>query len=45
MAIGNILFPFGIFCGNFVYFPRFGILDREKPGNPGDQTSLLINQP
>jgi hypothetical protein len=22
-AIGNILWPFGIFCGNLVYFPPF----------------------
>jgi hypothetical protein len=34
MAIGNILWPFGIFCGNLVYFPRFGILEQEKSGNP-----------
>jgi hypothetical protein len=34
MAIGNILWPFGIFCGNLVYFPHFGILDQEKSGNP-----------
>jgi hypothetical protein len=34
-AIGNILWPFGIFCGSLVYFSRFGILDREKSGNPG----------
>jgi hypothetical protein len=33
-AIGNILRLFGIFCGNLVYFPRFGILDQEKSGNP-----------
>jgi hypothetical protein len=34
-AIGNILWPFGIFCGNLVlFFPRFGILDQEKSGNP-----------
>jgi hypothetical protein len=33
-AIGNILCPFGIFCGNLVLFPRFGILDQEKSGNP-----------
>jgi hypothetical protein len=31
-AIGNILWPFGIFCG---IFSRFGILDQEKSGNPG----------
>jgi hypothetical protein len=36
MAIGNILWPFGIFCGNLVgiFFPVFGILDQEKSGNP-----------
>jgi hypothetical protein len=28
-AFGNILWPFGIFCGNLVYF-----LDQEKSGNP-----------
>jgi hypothetical protein len=34
-AIGNILWLFGIFCGNLVYiFTRFGILDLEKSGNP-----------
>jgi hypothetical protein len=31
MAIGNILWPFGIFCGNLVFF---GVLDKEKSGNP-----------
>jgi hypothetical protein len=36
-AIGNTLWPFGIFCSNLVYFPRFGILDQEKSGNPGRQ--------
>jgi hypothetical protein len=35
MAIGNILWPFGIFCGHLVYFPRFGMLYLEKSGNPG----------
>jgi hypothetical protein len=42
MAIGNNLWPFGIFCGNVVYFvviwyifPRFGIFDQVKSGgNP-----------
>jgi hypothetical protein len=33
-AIGNISWPFGIFCGHLVFFPRFGILYREKSGNP-----------
>jgi hypothetical protein len=27
---GNILWPFCIFCGHFVYFPRFGILYQEN---------------
>jgi hypothetical protein len=36
-AIGNTLGPFRIFCGNLVYFPRFGILDQEKSGNPGQE--------
>jgi hypothetical protein len=30
-----ILCPFGIFYGNLVYFSRFGMLHREKSGNPG----------
>jgi hypothetical protein len=34
-AIGNILWPFGIFCGILVCFPRLGILYLEKSGNPG----------
>jgi hypothetical protein len=29
-----ILWHFGIFCGDLVYFPRFGILYHEKSGNP-----------
>jgi hypothetical protein len=33
-AIRNTLWPFGIVCGNLVYFPPLGILDREKSGNP-----------
>jgi hypothetical protein len=33
-AIGNILWPFGKFCGHLVYFPRFGILCQQKSGNP-----------
>jgi hypothetical protein len=31
-AIGNFLRPFGIFCGNWYIFSRFGILDQEKSG-------------
>jgi hypothetical protein len=30
----NILWTFGIVCGNLVYFPSFGILFKEKSGNP-----------
>jgi hypothetical protein len=31
-----ILWPFGAVCGHLVYiFPRFGMLYREKSGNPG----------
>jgi hypothetical protein len=30
----SFLGHFCIFCGNFVYFPRFGILYQEKSGNP-----------
>jgi hypothetical protein len=44
-AIGNILWPFGIFYGNLVYFPRFGFLDQEQSGNPainqGDQGPIF----
>jgi hypothetical protein len=42
MAIWSILWPFEIFYGHLEYFvviwyifPRFGILDQEKSGNPG----------
>jgi hypothetical protein len=41
MTIRPILWPLEIFCGHLVYFvviwyifPRFGILDEEKSGNP-----------
>jgi hypothetical protein len=34
MAIRNILWPSGIFCGHWVYFSGFGMLYREKSGNP-----------
>jgi hypothetical protein len=30
-----ILWPFGIFNGYLVYFPRFGMMYIEKSGNPG----------
>jgi hypothetical protein len=29
-----ILWPFTKFCGLLVYFPSFGLLRREKSGNP-----------
>jgi hypothetical protein len=45
MNTWSILQPFGLFyvylvfigiyCGNLVYFPRFGMLYQEKSGNPG----------
>jgi hypothetical protein len=35
-AIGNILGPFGIFCGHLV---SFGMLYQEKSGNPGRKTN------
>jgi hypothetical protein len=41
-AIGNILWPFDIFCGYLVYFSHFGILDQEKSGNPGRDREFLI---
>jgi hypothetical protein len=41
-AIGNTLWPFGTFCGNLVYFSRFGILDQEKSGNPGPFVLFFI---
>jgi hypothetical protein len=33
-AIGNILWPFGIFCGHLVYFFPFWYFHHEKSGNP-----------
>jgi hypothetical protein len=30
-----ILWPFGTFYGCLVYFSRFGMLYKEKSGNPG----------
>jgi hypothetical protein len=33
--------PFGIFSGHLVYFPRFGMLYREKSGNPGHASNFL----
>jgi hypothetical protein len=39
-AIGNILWPFGIYCGHLVNFPRFGMLYLEKSGNPGSEIEM-----
>jgi hypothetical protein len=33
-GIWSILLPFGIFYGYLVYFSRFGMLYRDKSGNP-----------
>jgi hypothetical protein len=33
MDIRYILWKWGIFCGNLVYFPSFGMLYQEKSGN------------
>jgi hypothetical protein len=34
-AIWSIVWPFGIFVGYLGYFSRFGMLYKEKSGNPG----------
>jgi hypothetical protein len=34
MVYIHILRPFGTFCARLVYFSRFGMLCREKSGNP-----------
>jgi hypothetical protein len=34
-TIGNMLWPFVIFCGTLVYFSPFWYFDQEKSGNPG----------
>jgi hypothetical protein len=44
MAIGNILQPFGIFCGPLVYLPRFGMLYHEKSGNPAKVLAPISRQ-
>jgi hypothetical protein len=41
-AIGNILWPFGIFLVIWFIFSRFGILDQEKSGNPDLDPILRI---
>jgi hypothetical protein len=49
MTIWSILRPLEIFYGHLVYyvvtwyiFPRFGILDQEKSGNPAANTQHLV---
>jgi hypothetical protein len=42
-TIWSILLPFGMFYGHFVYFSRFGMLCKEKSGNPGGQASEAIS--
>jgi hypothetical protein len=37
-SIWYILGHFGIFCGHFLYFHRFGILYHEKSGSPDEKT-------
>jgi hypothetical protein len=34
MAIGNILWPFGIFCGHLVYFAPFWYFEPRKIWHP-----------
>jgi hypothetical protein len=34
VVVWDILWSFGTFCGYLVYFSRFGMLYREKSGNP-----------
>jgi hypothetical protein len=43
-AIGTILWPFDIFCGNLVYIPRFGILYQDKSGNPDRRWHLELHR-
>jgi hypothetical protein len=40
MVFCYMLWTFGVVCGNSVYFSRFGILHREKSGNPGCETQI-----
>jgi hypothetical protein len=40
VVILYILWPFGTFNGQSVYFSRFGMLHKEKSGNPG-QMSII----
>jgi hypothetical protein len=36
-----VLWPFDTLCGHLVYFSRFGILYREKSGNPVQMSDRL----
>jgi hypothetical protein len=44
MAIWYILWSFGTFCGHLVYFSHFGMLYREKSGNPDTPTERTQTQ-
>jgi hypothetical protein len=51
MAIRNILlrfrgnlWPFGKFCVHLVHFQVFGIIYREKPGNPASNSTFYAPQ-
>jgi hypothetical protein len=37
-----ILWTFGIVRGNLLYFSRFGILYKEKSGNPGYDAATYV---
>jgi hypothetical protein len=44
-AVWYISQPFVTFCGNLVYFPRFGMLCQEKSGKPvaqGRKTAVTV---
>jgi hypothetical protein len=43
-AIGTILWPFVYFVVIWYIFPRFGILDQEKSGNPEFYTRVPRRQ-
>jgi hypothetical protein len=44
-AIGNILWPFGIFCGNLVYLSPFWYFGPRKIWQPGCFTKELSAMP
>jgi hypothetical protein len=41
-AIWYILWPFGTLLAVWYIFPRFGILNKEKSGNPEAQIDVLM---